>query len=60
MNQEQKKSSAADKVVGEAFIPARPKVGFSDEVDDLLDEMDSVLEEDAAKFVGEYIQAGGQ
>lgn len=30
------------------------------EVDDLLDEIDSVLEENAAEFVKSYVQKGGQ
>lgn len=61
MSQEQqKKSTPADKVTAEAFVPTRPKPGFDIDVDDLLDEMDSVLEENAEEFVAQYIQKGGQ
>jgi len=33
---------------------------ISEDVDDLLDEIDSVLEENAEEFVRGYIQKGGQ
>jgi ubiquitin-like protein Pup len=33
---------------------------LDDEVDDLLDEIDSVLEENAEEFVRGYVQKGGQ
>ena len=33
---------------------------LSDDVDDLLDEIDSVLEENAEEFVRGYIQKGGE
>lgn len=33
---------------------------LSEEVDDLLDEIDSVLEENAEEFVRGYVQKGGQ
>jgi ubiquitin-like protein Pup len=32
----------------------------SDKIDDLLDEIDSVLEENADEFVKNYVQKGGQ
>lgn len=32
----------------------------SEEVDDLLDEIDTVLEENAEEFVRNYVQKGGQ
>ena len=32
----------------------------SDKIDDLLDEIDSVLEENAEEFVKNYVQKGGQ
>ena len=31
-----------------------------DETDDLLDEIDDVLEENAEEFVSQYVQKGGQ
>ncbi len=44
---------------------ANPEVGerhekISEDVDDLLDEIDSVLEENAEEFVRGYVQKGGQ
>ncbi len=33
---------------------------LSDDVDDILDEIDSVLEENAEDFVRSYVQKGGQ
>jgi ubiquitin-like protein Pup len=33
---------------------------LSDDVDDILDEIDSVLEENAEEFVNAYVQKGGQ
>lgn len=32
----------------------------ADKIDDLLDEIDSVLEENAEEFVKNYVQKGGQ
>ena len=34
--------------------------GHMEKVDDLLDEIDSVLEENAEEFVKNYVQKGGQ
>lgn len=34
--------------------------GDTQEVDDLLDEIDSVLEENAEEFVRNYVQKGGE
>ena len=33
---------------------------LTDRIDDLLDEIDSVLEENAEEFVKNYVQKGGQ
>lgn len=33
---------------------------LADDVDDILDEIDSVLEENAEEFVKSYVQKGGQ
>lgn len=33
---------------------------LSEDVDDILDEIDSVLEENAEEFVRSYVQKGGQ
>lgn len=34
--------------------------GVVDDTDDLLDEIDAVLEENAQEFVEQYVQKGGQ
>ena len=41
---------------------APPKQGekIKEELDDLLDEIDSVLEDNAEEFVRSYVQKGGQ
>ena len=46
-------------------IRANPKVAetgqrLTEEMDDLVDEIDKVLEENAAEFVKNYVQKGGQ
>ena len=46
-------------------IQADPKVAetgqrLKEEMDDLVDEIDKVLEENAAEFVKNYVQKGGQ
>lgn len=43
----------------EAVETESPEVDTSD-VDDLLDEIDGVLEENAEEFVKNYVQKGGQ
>ncbi len=61
---EQKKKAAPaqreEEVVEEA--PAQSKQGekIKAELDDLLDEIDEVLEENAEDFVKSYVQKGGQ
>ncbi|MEX0826512.1 MAG: ubiquitin-like protein Pup [Acidimicrobiia bacterium] len=42
--------------------PASTEVGeeLTGKIDDLLDEIDSVLEENAEEFVKNYVQKGGQ
>jgi len=46
-------------------IQANPKVAetgqrLQEEMDDLVDEIDKVLEENAAEFVKNYVQKGGE
>jgi ubiquitin-like protein Pup len=40
--------------------PAKQGEKIKEELDDLLDEIDSVLEENAEDFVRNYVQKGGQ
>jgi prokaryotic ubiquitin-like protein Pup len=61
---EQKKKSTAtersDEVVDE--VPATSASGekLKAELDDLLDEIDEVLEDNAEEFVRNYVQKGGE
>ena len=54
-------SDRTEEVVEEA-APATSESGekLKAELDDLLDEIDSVLEENAEEFVRNYIQKGGE
>lgn len=64
--QSQSGKSRRDDEVDEAPDPGvNPEVAarhekISEDVDDLLDEIDSVLEENAEEFVRGYVQKGGQ
>ena len=60
---EQKKRQAPQKqeeVVEEAAAPTKQGEKIKAELDDLLDEIDEVLEENAEDFVRNYVQKGGQ
>jgi ubiquitin-like protein Pup len=60
---EQKKTPAPKEREAEAAeVEAPPKQGekIKEELDDLLDEIDSVLEENAEEFVRNYVQKGGE
>ena len=61
MSQQHQSSDAArdrDEQV-ETPVPNAPQVSASG-VDDLLDEIDSLLEENAESFVKSFVQKGGQ
>jgi ubiquitin-like protein Pup len=64
--QSQSGRSRRDEEIDEAPPPAaNPEVAernekLTEDVDDLLDEIDSVLEENAEEFVRGYVQKGGQ
>jgi ubiquitin-like protein Pup len=53
---EKSKSSAAESEVE----PVEAKTVDTSETDDLLDEIDGVLEENAQAFVENYVQKGGE
>lgn len=60
---EQKRRAAPterEDVVEEDAAPARQGEALKEELDDLLDEIDSVLESNAEEFVRSYVQKGGQ
>jgi ubiquitin-like protein Pup len=64
--QSQSGKARRDQEVDEAPAPeVNPEVAerheqLTEDVDDLLDEIDSVLEENAEEFVRGYVQKGGQ
>jgi len=56
-----RREDEVDEVAAEAGAEvAERHEKISEDVDDLLDEIDSVLEENAEEFVRGYIQKGGQ
>ncbi len=59
---EQKKKPAPKEreTVTEEAAPARQGEALKEELDDLLDEIDSVLEANAEEFVRSYVQKGGE
>ena len=60
---EQKRRSAParqDEAVEEAGAPPKQGEKLKAEMDDLLDEIDEVLEDNAEEFVRSYVQKGGQ
>lgn len=60
--QKQKQAPERTEQDPELVEPASPKTGerLKGELDDLLDEIDSVLESNAEEFVKSYVQKGGQ
>ena len=46
--------------VAEVSAPAKQGEKIKEELDDLLDEIDSVLEANAEDFVRSYVQKGGE
>ncbi|MEV4755041.1 ubiquitin-like protein Pup [Micromonospora sp. NPDC049559] len=63
--QSQSGKSSQDKPVEEVTTEANAETierveQLKEETDDLLDEIDSVLEENAEEFVRGYVQKGGQ
>ncbi len=46
--------------VDDVEVPAGQGEKLKEDIDDLLDEIDSVLEENAEEFVRNYIQKGGE
>ena len=61
-DQEQKKPQSPSESTSDAAEVEVDVKGseLTDGIDDLLDEIDSVLEENAEEFVKNYVQKGGQ
>ncbi|MGH9279812.1 MAG: ubiquitin-like protein Pup [Acidimicrobiales bacterium] len=60
---EQKRRQAptrSDEVVEEVPAPTKQGEKLKAELDDLLDEIDEVLEDNAEEFVRSYVQKGGE
>ncbi len=60
---ERKQKPAPEKreeVVEEAHAGSERGEKLKEDIDDLLDEIDSVLEDNAEEFVRNYVQKGGQ
>ena len=56
-----KRTEDAEETQVEASSDVQERVGkLTDDVDDLLDEIDGVLEENAEEFVKSYVQKGGE
>jgi ubiquitin-like protein Pup len=56
-----RRTEAVEEVEDSATSDVQERVeALSDDVDDILDEIDSVLEANAEEFVRGYVQKGGQ
>lgn len=57
-----KKSPAKDSSGQEQIVAAKAQdqTALDSEVDDLLDDIDAVLEENAEEFVASFVQKGGE
>ena len=63
--QSQSGKARRDQEVEDVTTEANPEVAerhaeINEDVDDLLDEIDSVLEDNAEEFVRNYVQKGGE
>ena len=58
--QEQVRRTEQDRPVEDVELRVDDKAELKDGLDDLLEEIDSVLEENAEEFVAQYVQKGGE
>ena len=56
----QKKGGGADDADAGQVAATSKAAELKEEMDDILDEIDSVLEENAEEFVKSYVQKGGE
>ncbi len=54
------RTGPSEQPVAETVVPRAMGGELAERIDDLLDEIDSVLEENAEEFVKNYVQKGGQ
>ncbi len=62
-DREQKQTGSGDTEsaeVAEEIASGEQGEALTDRIDDILDEIDTVLEENAEEFVKNYVQKGGQ
>ena len=57
---QRQRSERTDKAPEEVSVDATKGEQLKADLDDLLDEIDEVLEENAEEFVRNYVQKGGQ
>jgi ubiquitin-like protein Pup len=56
-----RRSEEVEEVAAEETADVQDRVGkLTEDVDDLLDEIDDILEENAEEFVRGYVQKGGE
>jgi ubiquitin-like protein Pup len=55
-----RRSEPAREVPAEPVVPRHVGGELTEKIDGLLEEIDSVLEENAEEFVRDYVQKGGQ
>lgn len=53
-------SDAESAEVAEEIVAVEEGEALTDRIDDILDEIDTVLEENAEEFVKNYVQKGGE
>lgn len=58
--QKRAKRKPADEAAAEVETPPKREKKNTEEIDQLIDEIDEVLEENAEEFVRSYIQKGGE
>lgn len=58
--QKEKQAPAKQEEVQEDVLEAKDQSEMTEEVDDLLADIDDVLEVNAEEFVAQYVQKGGQ
>ncbi len=58
--QKRRQTSRTEEVVEELPAPTKQGEKLKADLDELLDEIDEVLEDNAEEFVRSYIQKGGQ